>query len=200
MRTGVRAGPTGRNGMNTPVHVVKLGGSLLDLPNLPDRLGTYLQTLGSAHVALLVGGGCAADLARQWDQLHHVGEEAGHWLAVRAMQFNMHLISRVLPNCRIAASPTAIRSAWDQTAIALIEPLEWVQMHDEQIPHRWTFTSDSIAAHVAVTLSADQLTLLKSALPGDARRIIDEEFKQASAEIVNLRAQPPATCVIGPSI
>jgi hypothetical protein len=69
------------------------------------------------------------------------------------------------------------------------------------IPHRWTFTSDSIAAHIAARMGAGRLTLLKSTLPqsecGPACAaglgLVDADFPEASAglpsvELVNLRS------------
>lgn len=74
-------------------------------------------------------------------------------------------------------------------------------MRGVTIPHRWSFTSDSIAAHIATRLDAAKLTLLKSTLPAspcdlaEAGRlgIVDADFAAAAAgvprvELVNLRS------------
>ena len=73
-------------------HVIKLGGSLLDLSGLAARLGRFLKNCSAHQRLLIVGGGGVADLVRQFDTLHHLGKEHGHWLAVRAMHFNTHLV------------------------------------------------------------------------------------------------------------
>ena len=65
------------------------------------------------------------------------------------------------------------------------------------------------AAHLATRLEAERLTLLKSTLPPDGCTaaeaaqlgIVDEDFPEASdavrhIEIVNLRADPPVSCVL----
>ncbi len=47
---------------------------------------------------------------------------------------------------------------------------KWVGLEREdaigvRVPHRWTFTSDSVAAHIATRVGAEKLTVLKSTLP-----------------------------------
>ena len=49
---------------NSP-HVIKVGGSLLDLPDLPARLDRWLTARGGAKPMLVVGGGVVAD-AHEW--------------------------------------------------------------------------------------------------------------------------------------
>lgn len=194
-----------------PVRVVKLGGSLLDLPDLPSRFDSYLKGLNSQglqRIVLIVGGGQAADVVRQYNRQHHLGDHDGHWLAVRAMAFNAHCVARVLSRCQMVAVPDACHTAWQQGNVAVGEPVAWLQTMEEQgvvIPHRWSFTSDSIAAAIAVFMRAEGLTLLKSTLPkgplsrvqAAATRLVDDDFPTASAtlkhvELVNLRSGPQA--------
>jgi aspartokinase-like uncharacterized kinase len=186
------------------IHVVKVGGSLLDLPDLPARLTAYIDTLEQC-VAMIVGGGRAADLVRGFNKLHQLDETDGHWLAVRAMQLNAHMVMTQLPNAQLVRDTDDCRAAWAANKVALVDPMAWV----DHVPHRWTFTSDSIAAHVATRLQATKLTLLKSTLPkGDCGiacatglGMVDEDFDAASRdvayiELVNLRARPPASCIL----
>jgi hypothetical protein len=183
------------------IHAVKVGGSLLDLPDLPARLMRLFEALAPSHVAIVVGGGRAADLVRAFDTAHHLDETTGHWLAVRAMQLNTHMLITQLPDAQLVYDDDACRDAWAAGKLAVVDPMTWVA----DVPHRWTFTSDSIAAHVATRLKACHLTLLKSTLPkGDCGvacaaglGIVDEDFEMASRdvphiELVNLRAQPLA--------
>jgi aspartokinase-like uncharacterized kinase len=195
--------------MSAPIQVIKIGGSLLDLPDLPVRITSLLDETDQKRTAMIIGGGQAADMARQWDKLHHVGETAGHWLAVQAMQFNMHLVASVLDQCSIVQNIQHCEDVWQANHVALIDPVAWVSNYDEQIPRHWTFTSDSIAAHIAMTLSAADLLLVKSTLPSSAcdisraveLGIVDKELEQAAGgipriELINLREQPAARCVV----
>lgn len=191
-----------------PIHVVKLGGSLLDLPDLPQRLHTYFMALNEHRLVLLIGGGSAADVVRQFDALHNLGDEAGHWLAVRAMQLNAHLTANVLRGSQLVSDGEECDAAWQAERLPVVDPLAWLERDEAQghaVPHRWSFTSDSIAAHLAARLAASHLTLLKSASPRlscDVREaarleLVDADLPAASCgiahiELVNLRAVPPA--------
>lgn len=200
-----------------PLRVIKLGGSLLDLPDLPRRFNAYRQFLanqGEQRLLLIVGGGVAADAVRHYNKLHDLGDHDGHWLAIRAMAFNAHCVARILGGCDIVTSPADCLSVWQAGKVAVVDPLFWLQAMEKKglvIPHRWSFTSDSIAATIAVNLRASVLTLLKSTLPqqpvsiaqASALGLVDDDFPAAcrgaaSVELVNLRSEPPAIQTVQP--
>ena len=192
--------------------MIKLGGSLLDLPRLTERVGGVVDSLGQCRPLLLIGGGRGADAVRQFDKLHGLDEAAGHWLAVRAMQLNTHAVAAIWPRSRLVSSPAECDEPWSAGRIAVIEPLSWLEREHEAgitIPHRWSFTSDSIAAHIARQVAADHLTLLKSAAadgPIDLqqaaeRGLVDSDFPQTARDLscvhlVNLRADPAASATL----
>ena len=188
------------------LHVIKLGGSLLDVPDLVARFDVCRRACAAVHAVLIVGGAEAADVVRRFDAMHHLNECDAHWLAIRAMQFNAHLIAAVVRDCAIVREPDDLHAVWNEERMAVIDPLYWLMREASQgvvIPHRWTFTSDSIAAHVAVQLRADKLTLLKSTLLRDtsavdlvhqaaSESVVDADFEMASQtlkqiEVINLR-------------
>jgi len=201
-----------------PLRVIKLGGSLLDLPDLPDRFSRYRKKLALEqpsqqveHLLLVVGGGSAADVVRHYDKLHHLGDHHGHWLAVRAMAFNAHCVAHLLASPPPARSLQDCQRIWQTGQMAVVEPVAWLQYLEQQgvdVPHRWQFTSDSIAALLAVHLGARRLTLLKSALPSGVTGLaqaasawlVDMEFPRVAAglegvELVNLRDDAfPVSC------
>lgn len=192
------------------IQIIKLGGSLLDLPDLAARLDAYRQTHMAKQAVLIIGGGPVADIVRQFDQHHRLGQERSHWLAIQAMRFNTHLIASILPRRRIVADAEACTGAWANGDLPIADPLAWLEEEHRNgvmVPHRWSFTSDSIAAHIAIRLGAQQLTLLKSTLPAgpcdvaEAANlgIVDSDFETASAtiphiELVNVRAEPMTKC------
>ena len=190
------------------LHIVKLGGSLLDLPDLPHRFETLRRRWCEQLLVIVVGGGRAADLVRDFDRRFGLDETQGHWLAVRAMQLNTRLLATILPDCRIVADHREYQAARHLATVLLVDPLTWLERDEAAgvaVPHCWTFTSDSIAAHLATRLGAARLTLLKSALPPDENSVqaasacglVDKQFAATagaipSVELINLRAKPLA--------
>lgn len=192
-----------------PMRVLKLGGSLLDLPDLPDRFNRYVDFLHEqqpCRVLLVVGGGVAADAVRDYDRRFQLGEALGHDLAVRGMSFNAQCMARILPGTLFAQAVNDAHACWQASprAAVVIEPVAWLQTLEAQglaIERAWQFTSDSIAAAIAGQLHADALTLLKSTLPQVSTidqameaGLVDRCFARASlrvkrVEAVNLRSE-----------
>ncbi len=201
--------------VDQPIHVIKLGGSLLDLPDLPQRWAEFCDAWLIGRPLLIVGGGSAADTVRDFDHRFHLDEPVGHRLAVHAMQFNARIVASVLESARFVADLDEAEHIWVKRHTVVLDPVAWLNSLEKQgvdIPQRWVFTSDSIAALTADVLRAERLTLLKSTLPpvdcdaSEASRcgVVDESFPDAiagvaSVDLVNLRhvsvASPDARCV-----
>lgn len=199
-----------------PIHIIKLGGSLLDLPDLPERWAAFADVRLVGQPVIIVGGGTAADTVRSFDQRFDFDETVGHWLAVHAMQFNARLVATTLPNGQFVPNFDAAKQTWHEGNVPVIDPvaiLTTLEKAGVTVPHRWIFTSDSIAALVATQWHACRLTLLKSTLPKGACNIaeascmgiVDDAFPSASREVaaidlINLRhesiASPAAQCVL----
>jgi hypothetical protein len=78
--------------------VVKVGGSLFDHPALGSELRAFVESLAPAEVLLVAGGGPVADAVRELDRVHGLGEEAAHWLALRALDVTAELMERMMRN------------------------------------------------------------------------------------------------------
>lgn len=176
--------------------VIKIGGSLLEMPGLPERIAAWLEADLPLATAFVVGGGAVADHVRRFDAAHGLGEQTGHWMAVRAMALNTALLASMLPGLELVGSPAEAGEAWKRGRAVLVQPLDWLR-EDERagapVPHRWTFTSDSIAAHVAHRLGARRLVLAKCVLPQHAsldrlaaEGVVDPCFAEASAGLASL--------------
>ena len=70
---------------STPL-IVKVGGSLFDMPALAANLRAWLSGLPTTQVILVAGGGASADVVRALDCCHRLGEERAHWLALAALR------------------------------------------------------------------------------------------------------------------
>ncbi len=192
---------------DAPVTVVKVGGSLLDWPELPERLAAFLETLRPRPIALVVGGGGFADVVRRLDRVHRLGEARAHHLALRSVDLSAHLVALLLPGLQVVDSLGSVAEQWGAGLTPVVSP-RLIMEEDERgttdpLPQSWGTTTDSIAARVAGRLGAAELVLLKSASPGgpldrgQAARVgyVDPVFPAASAPLpkvmaVNLRAVP----------
>lgn len=147
--------------------VVKVGGSLYDLPDLGPRLGQWLSELDTSNVVLVPGGGPAADVVHDLDRRHGLGEEAAHWLALHALILNAHFLARLLTAKKpvVTGEEAALPALWRQGKLPILDAYAFSQADDhqpERLPHRWEVTSDSVAARLAMVTQARRLILLKS--------------------------------------
>ena len=147
-----------------PTAIVKLGGSLLDLPDLAQRLDRLRPAWGLRPL-MVVGGGAAADLVREWDRQHQLGEERAHWLALDALALTARLVESVWSPAHVTPREDQQR-AWDRERVPLVSAREWfeeaIRRETPAPPHTWHTTTDTIAAWIASLTQAESLWLLKS--------------------------------------
>jgi aspartokinase-like uncharacterized kinase len=117
--------------------VIKLGGSLLD--HAPDILKRILST--EADVLVVPGGGRFADLVRDVHERKGLSQDAAHWMAILAMDQYAYYLS---DKSGIALTPLLVRKKGVRIAL----PYEILRRQDE-LPHSWDVTSDTIAAWIA---------------------------------------------------
>jgi aspartokinase-like uncharacterized kinase len=185
--------------MNEAPVVVKVGGSLFDLPGLRERLASFLSVLEQREILLVAGGGPAAEFVRVLDRNHRLGEEAAHWLAVRSLGLTAHALAAMLPSAAVVDCLPECRPLWVSGVWPILDLFAFAQAdeaHAGALPHSWDVTSDSLAARVAEVAEARELILLKSVtLPSppdwtDASRRghVDAHFPRMIARGVKARA------------
>ena len=198
-----------------PSAVIKLGGSLLDLPDLPVRLTNFLADFGRPHPIVLCGGGQSVDLIRKWDRLFNLGEEPSHWLALQALTVNSQVLAHAVPGLAYVTAISDFGRVWAAGETPVYDAYRFILDADEQrsgsLPRRWRVTSDSIAARAASHLNAAEVVLLKSVtLPPrvsfeEAAREgwVDPHFPVVAREVervtsVNFREDAPPETVFFP--
>ncbi len=189
----------------SPVNIVKVGGSVLTLNDLPQRLQRVLDQLDGPS-ALVVGGGAAADAVRDWSSTFALDEPTAHWLAVDSLTLTARLVCELLN--RSTASSAAVTYTWRESCAAVergqipilnprsfLDALTDTRTVNEQeppcLPQSWSATSDSIAAAIAVRWQADQLVLLKSVGPPDAVKDHAREAAPIDEWFINIAPQIP---------
>lgn len=179
-----------------PLVVLKLGGSLLKCTGLTDRMRSLIAFLRPKRILIVVGGGDAADVVRDWSDRFSLTEEMAHWLAIRSLSLTRGLVKELLPECEEVESPSAAAEAWINQRRPVLLKLESYlrqsEVHESApLPHTWDVTSDSIAAWVATKWGAEQLILLKSIeLPdgtdlkqAEAAGLVDRYFPMIAPQV-----------------
>jgi aspartokinase-like uncharacterized kinase len=124
------------------MYVLKLGGSLLD--HAPGIMERVLST--GADVLVVPGGGCFADLVRDVHVRKGLSQDAAHWMAVLAMdQYAYYLADK----SGVELTPLLVR----KKGVRIVLPYEVLRRQDE-LPHSWDVTSDTIAAWMALRTGA----------------------------------------------
>ena len=185
--------------------VFKLGGSLLTLPGLEDKLRFVVSQRPGERCLILVGGGASTDVVREWSRTHHLSDETSHWLAISSLDLNRQLLESLLPWRPISTRADA-ESLWSERRSPLLLDVAQFSKREEAdgcepLPHNWDVTSDSLAAWAAVRWPADEFILLKSvptphgltSLEASRRELVDPYFPQLSKGLprilwCNLRA------------
>jgi aspartokinase-like uncharacterized kinase len=146
--------------------IIKVGGSLYDLPDLAQRLAKFLITLPQEPFLLVPGGGITADAVRQLDRCHGLGEERAHWLALRALSLNARLLVALFENAIVVSDSIAALESWRAGRVPILDVFEFAaadESNDDHLPHSWKVTSDSFACRAAMSMGASELIFLKSA-------------------------------------
>lgn len=205
-----------------PDFVIKLGGSLLTLPDLAIRLRRLLDQLQTRRVVIVTGGGSAADVVREWDQRFQLGDPAAHELAIDSLSLTARLMRHLLPESRLLMSLADAESVFAENSPAIADPgplLKELESNlSERLPCGWHVTTDSIAAWLTrrwseiATDSRERtgtshrpvLVLVKSVdcPPPDSQRAcetVDEWFPEVARHLprvlwCNLRSSPVRIC------
>jgi aspartokinase-like uncharacterized kinase len=143
--------------------VVKVGGSLYELPDLRTRLWRWFDALPGEAV-LVPGGGATADAVRDLDRWQQLGEEKAHWLALHALSLNAGFLDALLAPSLLVDGARDCRGH-GPGVVPVLDPQRFVLSDEgspDHLPHSWDVTSDSVAARFAVVSGARSLVLLKS--------------------------------------
>ncbi len=192
---------TGEKRARPGLRVVKVGGSLFDLPDLGQRLKTWLAEQPSAVNVLLAGGGELADVIRRADERHHLGDSASHWLCIETLGVSAEWLAAIAGAALIRSLEALSDSGQTGTTLTVVfDPRGFLRLQEpslagERLPESWQVTSDSIAARLATALAADELVLLKSGTAPAYERLedlaevgfVDRFFPQAAGMVPRVR-------------
>lgn len=180
-----------------PIVVLKIGGSLLDLPDLSSRITTLLAGARENRPLLIAGGGPAADVVRGWHETFSLSEEASHWLAIESLSLTANLLAKLIPRSRLVFTQLEAETCWQRGEYPVLNVAAWVKTTEAAgfaIPHCWDVTSDSLAAWVAASWSAELWFLKSVDLPGclsakeaSIQGLVDRYFPRIVHQIKQVR-------------
>lgn len=171
--------------------VVKIGGGVLRDPAIVARLDAALAgapALRATRVLLVPGGGAYADAVREADRGGALGDDAAHWLAIRAMDRSAESLAPVVKRASLIADLSAADAVLAAGQIPLLAPYGWLRAVDP-LPHSWSVTSDSVAAWVASVSGARSLILVKP-VSGPVLSLVDGYFSRALAPFTTAEVLP----------
>src|SRR4051794_30598408 len=118
--------------------VFKLGGSLMTLERLAERLQLALDQRSNEQCLVIPGGGESADIVRGWSRVHHIDEETAHSLALSSLDLNRHLIEHLL-KIKSVISRTAAEALWSADSVPILLNLKEFVATEEtpgsEMPH-----------------------------------------------------------------
>ena len=150
--------------------VLKLGGSLLDLPDLFERLDRVIRSMQPLQVLIVVGGGAAADVIRDLDAQSTLTPSQANWAAIDAMSYNARLLCRLDRRLAFVRDRSQAEAAWNSCRVPILDACSFLKDGRlpgaadavPELPESWDVTSDSIAAWVALNWPASDLLFVKS--------------------------------------
>lgn len=157
--------------------VIKVGGSLLDLPDLAVRIKSWMRLQKKAQNILLMGGGNFCNEIRDLHDRFGFSEIQSHDACMESMGVAASILGSLL-DLEIVDCFEAIGLPREDI---VFDCRSWISQNDD-IPKSWELTSDSISALLAGQLNAD-LVLFKSVSTRDA---VDDYFPRASQNLADI--------------
>lgn len=149
--------------------MIKVGGSLFDLPDLAVRLGRLLRQLRGRRKCLVAGGGASANVVRELQRVHELSDPASHRIALESMRVGESFLCEIIPAAVLTASAADIKAAWQDGSTCVVQASTFLTTapasNISPLAQDWSVTSDSIAAWVGTVLAASELLLVKSTPP-----------------------------------
>ncbi|MFP4654171.1 MAG: amino acid kinase [Methanohalobium sp.] len=130
--------------------VLKIGGSLMDNINtITNHILDYINNTAPEETSIIIvpGGGLFADCIRSVSKKYSISNESSHWMAIAGMeQYAYYIIDKT--GLRNINSLSNVKPG-----VSVLKPYQFLRINDE-LPHGWNVTSDSIGAWIAKKLDS----------------------------------------------
>ena len=193
------------------VRVIKLGGSLLTMPNLKQKFQKWCRENPHPLTLIIVGGGPAVDAVRLVHQANPLSERFAHWVCIDLLRHTARIAHEILGNVDLYETKDDLQQPFSGSKVNSPTPIIaivqvgtcFARMYPNMgLPESWDVTSDSLAAAFSQMYAAEELVVMKSSdAPGDNLDLelladagfVDPYFADLAEDIdqvrfVNLRA------------
>jgi aspartokinase-like uncharacterized kinase len=178
--------------------VVKFGGSTLSIDDYAESFVRWLSREPAAQTIVVVGGGIEVRRIADEQLEEDFSDVEAHWRCIDVMRRNAERVQMQTRDSQWLARLSELPAPGDGAATFFLDPRQFMEddaRGKSPLPVSWDVSSDSIAARVAERAAADELVLLKSALPRSLSRLngyVDPFFATAAKRLsavrfVNLR-------------
>ncbi len=143
--------------------VIKIGGELiLDEETCRSLLKElYKNILTGRRLLVISGGGVLSDHIRELYRKRVISDEAAHWMAVLSMDQSAHILAEKDLNIKLVRNPIEAEQAAESRHLPVMLVYNYLRLNDN-LPHNWSVTSDSIAAYIAFKTKTRFLILVKN--------------------------------------
>lgn len=148
---------------NKQIQIFKIGGKILEnekhLDNVLYQLKVLHEKFTIKNIILIPGGGSFANFIRVLDENMNLGEELSHWMAIYSMEFNG---MRICGKYKYLTPIRNFKKIKKKTGslFSVFLPYNFLKINDE-LPHKWEVTSDSISLFLAYKLNLEYCFLIK---------------------------------------
>ncbi|MEM2109813.1 MAG: hypothetical protein QW327_04930 [Candidatus Odinarchaeota archaeon] len=148
--------------MNRIDAVIKIGGELvLNKQIHAPLLKELLKNVRSGKSLLVIcGGGVMSDHVRSLYSEKIISDEAAHWMAILAMDQMAHILVDNRLDVKIIRNPSQVKESVEHGILPVLQVYSYLKENDE-LPHNWSVTADSIAAYIALKIKTRFLILVK---------------------------------------
>ncbi len=153
------------------VRVIKLGGSLLAMPNLKPKFQKWCRENPHPLTLIIVGGGPVVDAVRQVHRANPLSEEFAHWVCIDLLQHTARIAHQVLGNVELFETMDDLQQPFSGSRVNSITPIIAIvqvaicfarEYPNMGLPESWDVTSDSLAAAFSDMYAAEELVVMKS--------------------------------------
>ena len=184
--------------------VVKIGGSLLQRPDLSTSFHHWWDQQTPADTLLIIGGGDLINAVRNIDATHSLDLTETHWICVELLSQTFKIAASILEYPTVTTDSQLQRWLKKPSALGGISLIQVDAFYNQSqpgsnrfLPEDWQTTTDSIAAYLALTIHAEELILLKScSIPQTTsyqelseKGIVDQAFPKIAEEVPRVRVE-----------